>query len=132
MSRPESLFEVASRINADVEGGDSPSALEAMSYHVSDYRHSVPGCDLAWLEGSIAQEPPHVTQLIDVWLAGLAEYLARNRDVQPPAWTKEPCRFLGEPFHMCNRKMWEAGLVHTPHAWLRRNLICEAPDDSLS
>jgi hypothetical protein len=129
MPRPESLFEIASRINADVERGTD--AYQAMSYHVSDYRHSVPGCELEWLVRSIAEEPPRVIPVIDVWLAGLAEYLARNRGVPPPAWTEEPCRFLAEPFQMCNRKMWEAGLVPTPNEWLRRNLICEAPSEAL-
>ena len=131
MSRPESLFEIASRINADVESGTD--AYRAMSYHVSDYRHSVPKCTLAWLAGSIAEEPPLVPGKpeIDVWFGALAEYLARNRGVRPPAWTEEPCRFLAEPFQMCNRKMWEAGLVPTPNEWLRRNLICEAPSDTL-
>jgi hypothetical protein len=126
MGSPKSLNEAACRINADVR--DGKAALAAMSYHMSDFRHEMKGQDAAWMQAAIEQEPPRVSAIIDVWLAGLAEYLAQRHGLLPPAWVGHPSRFLHELMYLGSPSQREHYLVNTPTAWGRRNLICGEPE----
>ena len=126
MGSPKSLNEAACRINADVR--DGKAALAAMSYHMSDFRHEMKGQDAAWMQAAIEQEPPRVSAIIDVWLAGLAEYLAQRHGLTPPAWVGAPCRFLAEPTYLGSSGQKDERMVSTPHAWARRQLFCGEPE----
>ena len=126
MGSPNTLYKVSRRINQDVANGKEP--LAAMSYHMSDFRHEMKERDAGWMQAAIEQDPPHVSEIIDVWLAGLAEYLAQRHGLLPPAWVGHPSRFLPELMYLGSPSQREHYLVNTPTAWGRRNLICGEPE----
>ncbi len=122
MGSPKSLYEVAKRIAAS-----NRSPLEAMSYFVSDFRHELQAHvgDAVWIREAIKLDPVCVQPVIDVWLAGFAEYLAQQNGFEPPIWTLAECRFLGGELMIClgsarQREHYEST---TPDAWRRRGLL---------
>jgi hypothetical protein len=126
MRRPESLHEAALRMNATIEMGRV--AHEALSYHMSDFRHALKGKNSEWIRQAIEREPVQVDAVVDVWLGGFAEYLAFRDRVPVPAWVEDPSRFLPKEVYWCSKSVFMAGLVYTPPPWLRRKLICEEPE----
>ena len=119
---PQSLCEVSQRINRDVQAGKP--AMEVMSYHMSNFRHEVRGRDAQWIQLAITAEPDRVTDVIDVWLAGLADYLSHHYQLSPPAWTAQAFRFFDEPVYLGSPSLRNYQKAHTPDAWSRRHLYC--------
>lgn len=82
----------------------------------SDSFIAKPSPDRIASEPALAGEP-----WFDVFLAGLAEFFARQVGSQPPAWTdNHPVRFLAQPL------MYDPpiNLAITPAAFRRRLLFC--------
>lgn len=113
-------------MNATIEMGKV--AHDALSYHMSDFRHALKGKDPEWVRLAIEKEPDKVTDLIDAWLGGCAEYLALREGLPVPAWVEDPSRFLRQEVYWCSKRVFMAGLVNTPTPWLRRKMICEEPE----
>jgi hypothetical protein len=126
MRRPKSLLEASLRINDGISGGKD--AYSWLAHHMSDFLHERKVRDVEWVRQAIEEDPAPITEVIDVWLGGFAEYLAQRHGLPVPAWTEAPSRFLSETFHLCSKSLFMAGLVKTPEAWARRKLICEEPD----
>lgn len=57
---------------------------------------------------------------IDAWLAGAAEYEAFLIGIEPPQWTREPERFLHEPFFIGGDLARIVAFVETPFSFRRR------------
>ena len=126
MRRPKSLLEASIRINHGI--ADDKDAYSWLAHHMSDFLHERKVRDVEWVRQAIEEDPAPITEVIDVWLGGFAEYLAQRHGLPVPAWTEAPSRFLSETFHLCSKSLFMAGLVKTPEAWARRNLSCEEPD----
>ena len=126
MRRPESLLEAADRMNDTIAAGRV--VHDALSYHMSDFRHALKGKDADWVRQAIEKEPVKVDDVVDVWLGGFAEYLALRDGLPVPAWVEGPSRFLQKEVHWCSKRVFMAGLVNTPPPWLRRKMICEEPE----
>lgn len=61
----------------------------------------------------------------NVLLAGMAEFIAHRADLEPPAWTDKPERFLARPRFWGVRPQTRAHmLAETPGPFRRRNLFC--------
>lgn len=121
MQRPTSIRDISLRLVALLSGAglaqDKP--LTHLPLLVNDFRH-----DLT-LNGfsveRINEAPvPAGDPVVDAWLAGLAEYLARKHGLPPPAWTDEAGYFLHEPVFFGGSNFREIALVETPSAWRRR------------
>ncbi len=84
--------------------------------------NAAPRCQMRMIE----YEPPELEEpWMNVLLAGMAEFIARREDLDPPAWTEKPERFLQKP------KFWGVKpetraymLSETPGPFRRRNLFC--------
>jgi hypothetical protein len=119
MSSPKFLFEVADRIS---KSGEPP--LNAMSYHLSDFRHEMKGRDADSVALAVRDEPVLVDPVVDIYLAGLAEFLCERHNLVLPAWTLDPCRFASEPVYLGSAMQREQYVTTTPNAWRKRNLFC--------
>ena len=126
MRRPKSLLEASIRINHGI--ASDKDAYGWLAHHMSDFLHERKVRDVEWVRQAIEEDPAPITEVIDVWLGGFAEYLAQRHGLPVPAWTEAPSRFLSETFHLCSKSLFMAGLVNTPAPWLRRNLVCEEPE----
>jgi len=62
--------------------------------------------------------------LMDAYLAAVAETLALRQGLQPPAWTEGPSRFLGH-FHFPGRskRLNDLLLQETPEPFRRRGIV---------
>ncbi len=74
----------------------------------------------------IEEEPvllPHAW--MNVFLAGVAELIARRADIEPPLWTEKPERFLPKPLIYGFLPETRAYMIReTPGPFRRRNLFC--------
>ena len=63
-------------------------------------------------------------QILDVHIAGLAEYIAFAKGAAVPEWTNGKTRFLAEPVYFGGGRSRPAMLATTSFSMRRRNLFC--------
>jgi hypothetical protein len=116
MNRPDTLAEVARRINAGAAFGPTLCEFLDEFYLRPESRAAM-----------IADEP---TPLADArehaTLGAVGEHLARRWNVAVPAWTDDPSRFLHEPYFTTPIENLKAMLlVQSPLAFRRRLIFTE-------
>lgn len=68
--------------------------------------------------------------VVDALVAAAAAEVARRRDVEPPAWSREPERVLETFWHPSGPRFFGWSLAHAPAEFRARGVIVEA--DSLA
>lgn len=115
IERPKSLKIAAERI---LSGADYRTVLKEWNDELLFARTDE--------RSSFLTEEPELTgdPVIDVYMAGLAEYFSAQTDQEPPAWTTAPARFLRKPvlFGGEHSRAWIS--AETPSAFRRRLLFC--------
>ncbi len=115
IERPKSLKIAAERILAGV---DYRTALKEWKDELFFVRLEE--------RSSFLTDEPELTgdPVIDVYIAGLAEYFSVQADQEPPEWTNAPARFLRKPvlFGGEHSRAWIS--AETPSAFRRRLLFC--------
>jgi hypothetical protein len=112
--RPTTLCDLANRV---LHGADATSMIKEFVDQVSLMS------DIERFD-AITDAPRPLIAWLDVYLAGLAESIARGLDQAPPAWTERPERFLNEPVIFGGRHSKAANMIETPAAFRRRLLFC--------
>ncbi len=87
--------------------------------------------DPAWRQGAIAERPqPTGDPRHDAYLGALAEHLAAVHDLDRPAWSIEPDRFLDRFWFVSETKGFRAiSIAQAPAAFRRRGVFI--PERSL-
>lgn len=116
--RPHSLAEVARRAL------ETPRTFDPRLREFLDTFYSEP----AGRAAGIADEPESVGVVQDVYLAAVAEHLARAHDLHTPDWTAGPRRFLKEPYFAGGLEALKAILIVESPAAFRRRLIFVSAD----
>lgn len=75
---------------------------------------------------AIQEEPVDVGPVENVYLAGLAEYIAATAGIPCPAWASDSSRFLPEPTFFGGRFTRGMIIATTSFSMRRRNLFCGA------
>lgn len=118
MNRPNSLAEVARRVNAGAAVGPTLSEFLDEFYMNPERRAAM-----------IADDPPRLADTRDhAMLGGVGEHLARRWNLSGvPAWTDHPSRFLHEPYFTTPIENLKAMLLaQSPLAFRRRMIFTEA------
>lgn len=91
--RPQSLAEVAFRINQSLQNKD---------YAIAEFIDHFKTLDLRGKEQALAVEPEVIKtesdNILNAYLAGIAEYFSATNDLKSPKWTNNSDRFLKIPF----------------------------------
>jgi hypothetical protein len=118
MNRPDTLAEVAQRVNGGAAFGPTLSEFLDEFYMNPSRRAAM-----------IADEPPHLGDPRDhAMLGAVSEHLARRWNLPAaPAWTDDSSRFLHEPHFTTPIENLKAMLlVQSPQAFRRRLIFTEA------
>jgi hypothetical protein len=116
--RPRSIAQVAER---------STSTQGAFDRLVREFIDAWQGLSRSERQAALAQEPASLGAVPDAYLAALAEHLALNERLAPPAWAEAPSRFLHEPFFAGGLESLKATLlVESPLAFRRRLIFISA------
>ena len=117
MNRPDTLAEVARRINAGAAFGPTLSEFLDEFYQHPERRASM-----------IADEPECVRDSREhAMLGATAEHLARRWNLAVPTWSDDASRFLHEPYFTTPIENLKAMLLaQSPLAFRRRLIFTEA------
>ena len=117
MNRPDTLAEVARRINAAAAFGPTLSEFLDEFYQHPEGRASM-----------IADEPECVRDSREhAMLGATAEHLARRWNLAVPTWSDDASRFLHEPYFTTPIENLKAMLLaQSPLAFRRRLIFTEA------
>ena len=117
MNRPDTLAEVARRINAGAAFGPTLREFLDEFYLHPERRAAV-----------IADEPARLGDVREhAVLGAVGEHLARRWNVAVPAWTDDASRFLHEPYFTTPIENLKAMLLaQSPLAFRRRMIFTEA------
>ena len=118
--RPKTLAEVAVKCrDAEMLGYSIPEFLDEF--------YAEP------LAERLTEEPRSLTALLgdeglaDAYLAGIADHLARQYKLRPPAWVSAPGRTLANPwFAMKSHGGRMCMLIESPPAFRERNIFISA------
>jgi hypothetical protein len=117
MNRPDTLAEVARRINAGAAFGPTLSEFLDEFYQNPERRASMIA------DGPARLEDPREHAM----LGATGEHLARRWNLDVPAWTNDPSRFLHEPYFTTPIENLKAMLLaQSPLAFRRRLIFTEA------
>ncbi len=120
--RPLSIAEIAERVSDEAQHFDIAvrEFLDSWQAMTRDERQE-----------ALSEEPVAIGRIEDAYLAALAEHLAQAGQLDVPAWTEAPSRFLREPFFAGGLESLKAILlVESPSAFRRRLIFISA--DALS
>ena len=121
MARPNTLADVASRINAGV----------ATEIAIPEFLDAFYGAPIDQRPAMLEQTPARACNAqTDALLGGICEYLAkRYRLPTVPEWAGEPCRFLPDPWFTTRSSaegMREFLTFSSPAEFSHRNIFTEA------
>lgn len=71
----------------------------------------------------IQEEPKHLDQVKDAYLAAVAEHLAYHSGIEIPEWVRGPSRFLKEPFFAGDIEKLKLLLIKESPAAFRRRML---------
>lgn len=117
MNRPDTLAEVAARVNAGT--AFEPALREFLDeFYMNPERRA----------RMIADEPAPIADIrVHAMLGAVGEHLARRWRLAVPPWTDDPSRFLHEPFFTTPIENLQAMLLaQSPLAFRRRLIFTEA------
>jgi len=115
--RPDSLSQVAGR------------ALNGEPWRsgVRDFLDGFAGAGLEARRGLISEEPPPFDEVVDAYLAALAEHLAFHHGLVRPEWCVDPSRFLSRMWFASDAAGLRATAIQqSPAAFRRRGLFIGA------
>ena len=117
MKRPNTLAEVAERVNSGTSFGFALSEFLDEFYVNPERRHAM-----------IADKPARLADNREhAMLGAVGEHLARRWNLAVPAWTDDESRFLHEPYFTTPIQNLKAMLlVQSPQAFRRRMIFTEA------
>lgn len=98
---------------------DGWSHAELLRLHLHELPRSLMGLDRERRIELLAERPPMTGTPWDVLLAAMVEHVCELHDLEPPAWSQEPERFLDIPHFFTNRYRYGETMVYAPAAFLR-------------
>ena len=117
MQRPGTLAEVARRVSAGAAFGPTLSEFLDEFYQHPERQQTM----IAGKPERLADIREHAT------LGAIGEHLARRWNLDAPAWTDDPSRFLHEPYFTTPIENFKAMLLaQSPQAFRRRLIFTEA------
>ena len=107
---------------------DGWSHAELLRLHLHELPRSLMGLDRERRIELLAERPPMTGTPWDVLLAAMVEHVCELHDLEPPAWSQEPERFLDIPHFFTNRYRYGETMVYAPAAFLRHGALANARD----
>ena len=98
---------------------DGWNHAELLRLHLHELPRSLVGLDRERRIELLAERPPMTGTPWDVLLAAMVEHVCELHDLEPPAWSQEPERFLDIPHFFTNRYRYGETMVYAPAAFLR-------------
>ncbi len=119
MKRPRSIAEIAGR---------AAQGTQAFDPAVREFVDAWQAMSRSERAAAVEAEPILLGGIKDAYLAAVAEHLAKQHDLAPPAWSDKPNRFLHEPFFAGGLESLKAILIVESPAAFRRRLTFVTAD----
>ncbi len=107
---------------------DGWSEGDLLRLHLHGLPRSLMGLDRKQRIELLAERPPITGTPWDVLLAAIVEHVCELHDLDPPAWSQEPERFLDIPHFFTNQYRYAETMVYAPAAFLRHGALANARD----
>ena len=108
---------------------DGWTDAELLRLYLHELPRSVMGLEQTRRIELLAERPPLTGTRWDVLLAAVVEHVSELHELEPPAWSQEPERFVDIPaFFMLGRHRYLETAVYAPAAFIRHGALANARD----